>query len=106
MKNTGGVNATQILASPDVVQSVVLSSGVGQAFDTPAGAGFVAFAADADIWVRYGSTAAVAPTTTTTGSSGSEFNPTIRNIGSTQTTSGISIYSDSACKGSIAWWRP
>jgi len=106
MKNTGGVNATQILASPDVVQSVVLSSGVGQAFDAPAGAGFVAFAANADIWVRYGSTTAAVPTTSSTAATGSEFNPTIRNIGSTQTTTGISLVSETACKASLAWWRP
>lgn len=106
MKNTGTRNPTEILGAPDFVQSVVLSSGVGQAFDSPAGAGFVAFAMNADVWVRYGSTGAVAPTSSSTAATGSELNPTIRNIGSTLTTSGISLYSETPAKGSLAWFRP
>ena len=105
MKTFGTRNPTEVLSTPDFVQSVVLTSGVAQAFDTPTDAGFVVFAINSDYWVRYGSTGAVSPTTSSTGASGSELNPTSRNIGSTLACTGISIYSDYACKGSIAWYH-
>jgi hypothetical protein len=105
MKTPGTRNQLEILGAPDFVQSVVLSSGVGQAFDTPTGAGFCSFSMNADYWVRYGSTSAVAPTTSSTGSGGSELNPAMRNITSTASCTGISIYSDYPCKGSIAWFH-
>lgn len=105
MNILGIKNSGEIRADPDFVQPVVLSSGssAAQAFDTPAGAGYVAFSFNTDIWVRYGSTAATPPTTTSTGSSGSELNPTIRNIGSTLSCTGISIASDTPGKGCLIW---
>jgi hypothetical protein len=105
MKTLGTRNSGEVIARPDFVQSVVLTSGIGQAFDTPAGAGNVVFSLNADFWVNYGNTAAAAPAASSTGSSGSEFNPNIRNITSTLACTGISIYSDSAAKGSIAWYH-
>jgi hypothetical protein len=105
MKTLGTRNPTEILSCPNFVQSFVLSSGVAQAFDTPTGAGYVAFSMNSDVWVSYGSTSATVPAASSTGSSGSELNPTVRNIGSTASCTGISIYSDSACKGSLAWFH-
>lgn len=101
------VRTDSILGAPDYTQSVVLSSGVAQALDTPAGSGYVNFSFNADVWVKYGSTGAlVATTTTTLGSSSSELNPTMRNISSTLSCTGISLVSDFACKGSISWYKP
>lgn len=102
------VRQGDILSSPDFVTNVVLSSGVGQAFDVPTGARVCVFAFNQDFWARYGSTNAAAPSSSSTvGSStlASELNPTARDIGSTVNTTGISVYSDSAAKGSIAWYK-
>lgn len=103
------VRQGDILSSPDFVQNVVLAANTGQAFDTPAGARVVVFAMDSDFWVRYGSTNAAIPTSSSTvGSStwAAELNPTARDIGSTVNTTGISIISASAAKGSLAWFKP
>ena len=105
MKTPGTRNTAEILSTPDFVQSVVLTSGTAAAFDTPSGAGYLSISGNADYWVRYGSTAAAAPSTTTTGSSGSELNPAIRNVGSTLACTGISIYSDFPFKGAISWYH-
>jgi hypothetical protein len=102
----GTKNSAEIIRAPDFVQPVVLASGVGQAFDTPAGMGFVSFAMNTDIFVRYGSTAAAAPSTSSTGSSGSEFNPGIRNISSAQACTGISLIAETSGKGSLQWYKP
>lgn len=74
----------------------------------PTGCGYVVFSMDADFWVRYGSTGAAVPSTTvaTPGSTLAELNPTARNIGSTLQTTGLSIISEYACKGSLSWFRP
>lgn len=107
MKTPGIKNSNEILNPSDYVQAVVLSSGVTQAFDVPTGAGFVAFAFDNDVWVKYGSTGATVPTSSSTlGSSTPELNPTVRNLSSTLGCTGISIVSDYACKGSLSWFKP
>lgn len=108
MSKGTGVPTPSILASPDYTQAVILSSGVGQAFDVPTGMGIVGFSMSADFWVKYGSTAAAVPSTSSTaGSSTPELNPTYRNIGSTLNCTGISIISESTgCKGSINWYKP
>lgn len=107
MKSPGIGNNNEILTPSDYVQAVILSSGVGQAFDVPAGAGLVAFAFDNAFWVKYGSTAAAVPSTSSTlGSSTPELNPTVRNLSSTQACTGISIISDYATKGSLSWFKP
>lgn len=98
------LNPFNVLNAPDFVQPVALSSGVGQAFDTPAGAKYVAFGMNGDFWVKWGSTAAVAPSTSSTGSSGSEINPTLRSIGSSAGTTGFSLYSETAVKGHLAYF--
>ena len=108
MKNTGLGNANEILASPDTYTNVVLAAGTAQAFDVPSGAGFVAFSFNTDIWVKYGSTGAQVPTTSqsSASSTGSELNPTIRNIGSTLACTGVSIVSAAAAAGSLTWFKP
>lgn len=107
MKAMGINNTDEIMQAPDFVQAVVLASSVGQSFDTPAGAGFVVFSFSDNYWVRYGSTTAGLPSSSSTaGSSTSELNPTARNIGSTASCTGISISSPNAQVGSISWWKP
>lgn len=107
MKALGIHNSNEIMQRPDYIQAVVLASSVGQAFDLPAGAGIVGFSFPDNFWVKYGSTSALVPTTSTTaGSSSAELNPTIRNVGSTQSCTGISIISVNAQAGSITWWQP
>ena len=108
MKTPGIHNVAEILASPDTYTNVVLAGGAAQAFDVPPGAGVVAFSFNTDFWVKYGSTGAQVPTTSqsSASSSGSELNPTIRNIGSTLACTGISINSAGAGAGSLCWFRP
>lgn len=107
MAKQTGVPTPSILQFPDFIQAVVLSSGVGQAFDVPTGMGYVGFSMNADFWVRYGSTAASVPSTSSTsGSTNSELNPTYRNVGSTAATTGISLVADTAVKGSLNWYKP
>jgi len=102
-----GVPTPSILTYPDYTQAVVLSSGVAQAFDVPTGMGYCGFSISSDFWVKYGSTGALVPSTSTTlGSSTPELNPTYRNIGSTLSCTGISLVSDYAAKGSINWYKP
>lgn len=106
MKAIGIHNTNEIMQRPDFVQAVVLASSVGQSFTPPAGAGFVAFSFPDNFWVNYGNTSAGLPAATSTGSSNSELNPTVRNIGSTLSTSVISVSSPNAQAGSISWWAP
>lgn len=94
-----------VLPFSDFIQPVVLAAGVGQAFDVPAGMGFVAFSMDQDFWTKYGSTSAIVPAASTTAAStAGELNPTIRNLGSTASCTGISLISASDSKGSLAWY--
>lgn len=107
MSKGTGIPTNSILAAPDFVQGVVLAANTAQAFDTPTGMGYVAFSFDQDFWVKYGSTAAAIPSTSTTaGTSSPELNPTIRNLASTASCSGISIVSAFGCNGSLAWYKP
>ena len=91
-----GLPTQSILVRPDAVQAVVLAAGTGQAFDVPAGMAVVAFSMDQDFWVRYGSTSLT---------TNAELNPTVRNVQSTATTSGISLISAVACSGSLGWYK-
>ena len=104
MKAIGILHPSEILPAPDFVQPVLLVASSGQAFDTPAGASYVIFSFNADFYVGYGSTAAVSPAASSTGSSGFEQNPTARRL-TTANCTGISLYSDSAAKGSLAWFK-
>ena len=100
-----GLQPNTLLQVPDFVQAVVLASSVGQAFDVPAGMRYVAFSMNADFWVKYGSTAALIPSTSTTaGTSSPELNPTARDIRSTSLTTGLSIIAPAATSGSMAWY--
>jgi len=106
MAKGSGIALNGILATPDYTQPVVLSSGVGQAFDTPTGMAIAAFSMNNDFWVKYGSTGATVPSTSSTaGSSSPELNPTMRFVGSTLSCTGLSIVSDFAAKGSINWYK-
>lgn len=103
------VDAGNILRTPDFVTNVVLAAGTGQAFDIPAGARYACFAFDSDFWCKFGSTgAAIATSSSTVGSSAlsSELNPTVRDIGSSGATTGLSLVSAAAAKGSISWYGP
>lgn len=107
MKTSGLLHPTEIIVSPDYVQQAVLVANTGQAFDVPTGAHYCSFAASqsVDFWVRYGSTAASIPTTSSTGSStNAELNPTARNIGSTAATTGLSVIAGSAGYLTISWY--
>jgi len=107
MKTSGLLHPTEIVASPDYVQQAVFAAAVGQAFDVPAGAHYCSFSPSfgIDFWVRYGSTAASIPTTSSTGSStNAELNPSARNVGSTAATTGISIISATTGYCTISWW--
>jgi hypothetical protein len=105
MKTLGTLHPTEIVSSPDVVQQAVLAAGTGQAFDVPTGGAYCLFSSNVDLWVRYGSTAASIPTTSSTGSStNAELNPTARNIGSTLGCTGISIISASSGYATMAWY--
>lgn len=102
-----GIPTNQILQAPDFVQGVVLAAGTAQAFDTPTGMGYALFSFDQDFWVKYGSTAATVPSSSTTsGTTNSELNPTIRNIASTASCTGISLISNFTANGSISWYKP
>ena len=99
-------NALDFLRAPDYTQGVVLAAATGQAFDVPAGMAFVAMAFNVDVWAKYGSTTARIPTSSTTaGSSSSELNPNVRNIGSTQACTGISLISASSGEGMLNWYK-
>lgn len=76
----------------DTIQVCALTTSA-QAFDTPTGAGYVSFGANANFAVGFGFATAVFPTTTSTiGSTANpEINPTSRNVGSTADTTGISV---------------
>jgi len=100
------VRTDAILSAPDYTQGVVLAAGVAQNFDAPAGVGFVNFAFNTDIWVRYNGTAVIPTSSTTLGSSSPEFNPTMRNISSTAACTGVSVISPTTGAGSIAWYKP
>ena len=101
-----GLPPNTILAAPDFVQHVSLASSVGQAFDVPAGMGIVNFSFRGDFSVRYGSTAAANVTTSSTAATGSEINPTIRDLRSTASTTVISVIADQAILGTLSWYKP
>lgn len=95
-----------ILPTPDYVMPIALSSGTGVTVSPPAGAAIASFAFNTDFWATYGTTSAISPSSVSSGSSGAELNPTVRNFGSTTITTGITLYADSAAKGHIAFWKP
>lgn len=108
MANTGLVSPGDILQRPDKVVHVVLATGStnAQAFDVPTGMSVVVPSFNGDIWVTYGSTAAAIPTTSTTAAttSNAELNPGARHVVSTASCTGISLCSEVAAKGSLAWY--
>lgn len=106
MKTFGTQHPTEVPATSDTIQQAVLAANVGAAFDTPPGGGIVAFGANGDFWVRWGSTAAAIPTTNSTGSSTNcELNPLSRNVGSTLNTTGYSIIAPSSGYVTASWYH-
>lgn len=105
-KNTGLIAPGVIITESDCVTHVALSSGAGQAFDVPAGKAIANFSFNGDFWAAYGSTSASVPSTSSTANTtaNSELNPTIRNLVSTASCTGISLVSEVAAKGSISWY--
>lgn len=106
----GPLQAIQLLHIPstDGVASLSLTSGLSTQVSVPVGAHAASFSFNADIWVTYGASTAGAVSPSSGSSAGSsasaEFNPTIRYFGSTQGTTGINIYSDFTCKGSVTFY--
>lgn len=107
MKTIGVMHPTDSVPTfSDTIGVAVLAAGVGQAFDTPTGAGMVLFGADCNFFVRYGSTGAAVPAASSAGSSsGVEYNPTARNNVSTAACTGISIISPSSGIVTMSWFR-
>lgn len=105
MKNTGLAHPQDIILYPDTVQQAVLVANTAQAFDVPTGASYVSFGANTDFFVKFGSTGASVPTTSSTGSStNAELNPTSRNIGSTADTTGYSLIAAAAGIVTASWY--
>lgn len=105
MKNTGLSHPRDIILFADTVQQAVLVAATPQAFDVPTLGSYVVFGANTDFFVRWGSTQASVPTTSSTGSStNSELNPTARNIGSTLDCTGYSIVSAAAGIVTASWY--
>ena len=74
-----------IVQYADTVETCLLTTS-GQAFDIPAGAGFVAFGNTANFACLFGSTGVVWPAATSNNSRGAETNPTMRSFGSIDNT--------------------
>ena len=102
--NTGLLHPTEILRAPNYVNTAVLAAATGEAFDVPAGAQYVSFGANVDFFVKWGSTAASVPSTDYTDGSGSELNPTVRNIGSTNATTGLSLIAVTTGIVTMSWY--
>lgn len=101
-----GLNPNTILPTPPRVDAIVLVAGTGQAIDTPTGAAFVGFGSTMTFYVAYGSTGAAVPSTNNVAGTASEQNPSLRNIGSTLTTSGLSIVSTESGPVVLSWYGP
>lgn len=90
MRPLSVLRPANIIQFSDFVESCLLTTSQ-QAFDIPAGAGFVAFGNTANFACLFGSTAVVWPAATSTNSSGAEINPTVRALASTQSCTGFSV---------------
>lgn len=101
---TGLLHPTNIIRAPNYVNVAVLSSGTGQAFDVPAGVQYVTFGADIDFFVKWGSTGASLPSSSLVTGAAAELNPTTRNIGSTNATTGLSIIASAAGTVTMGWY--
>ena len=109
-----GLRTENVQLMPDFVQGVVLASSVPQAFDTPAGMGYVSFSFDSDVYVKYGSTATGYPSSSATAGTtfgeripGAAATQTMRNIQSTAACSGISLVGAAAvARGTLSWYKP
>lgn len=85
----------------DFINNMVLAAGVAQTATVPTEAAYVVFSFSVDIWVKVNGTAVV-PTVTTTAGTSAELNPGIRRVAAGDT---ISIISEVACKGSLAYYK-
>lgn len=112
MKTLGVINPTDRYQTySDSVGTLSLAAATGAAVDVPAQAHFLQAQSDAPFWIRYGSTAASIPSSSSTASStNSEYVPLAamplrRNIGSTLTTTGISIIAPTTGIVSLQWFN-
>lgn len=111
MKTLGIMHPTDIptFGSTDAIGTMVSVANTAQAFDTPAGAGYVSFSSNSiDFFVAFGSTNAAVPTTSSTPGTTTNRsipNPDVRNIGSTASCTGISIVSASVGVITMEWFR-
>jgi len=83
------------------VNNYVLVADTNKAVTVPTGARYAVFAANADIWVNVGGTAAI-PSGDVTNGTGSEFNPVVRWIEGEST---IGVISAGAAKVSITFYQ-
>lgn len=105
MKTLGTLHPTETPTVSDTIQQAVFVANTAQAFDVPPGGCMVAFASDVNFWVRYGSTGASIPTTSSTGgSTNAELNPLQRNVVSTASCTGYSVISPSSGYFTASWY--
>lgn len=101
----GVMHPTDNLPRPRYVNHCVLAAASSaHAFDTPTGACFASFSADCNFAVSYGTTSVTYPSSDVTDGSGNEINPTMRNLGSTASTTGIAIIAPSSGVVTINWY--
>lgn len=106
MKNLSILRPSMIMAFPDYVDAAVLAANTANTYNVPSGAAFVGFSANIDFYVSYGNTGATLPTTDNVAGTASELNPTIRYIGSTKETTGITLVSGSSGQVTLSWFAP
>ena len=84
------------------INTYELTANTNKEITVPTGSEFAVFAANADLWVRVGTTAAVVPSGDTTDGTGSELNPSTRYLGSETK---INMISASAALVSIMFYK-
>lgn len=90
---------TFAIPAPDSVNGVALGANTAESITVPSGAKFALFSADTDFFARYTGTATVI--TDTTDGSGSELNPVIRSLLSSDT---ISVISENSCLITVSFY--
>ena len=90
----------------DHVDPIVLAAGASQAHPVPAGAEYVLFSFDGDVYVRFGASASVTasvPGASAVSGDGSELNPAARRLplGTTH----VALVADAARKGSLSFYK-
>ena len=108
-RTLGTGNQNEVPSYSNGVMQLVLAANTAQAVDMPASMGFVEVSPSAgvDAWVMYGSTQAAIPTTSTivASSTMAVLNPGIRNVISTQATTGLSVISATSGYATLSFWQ-